>query len=779
MISDNIQETFANRYKIIERLGAGGMGIVYLAHDPILNINVAVKVLASDPTGITAARLQREAVAAGSLNHPNIAKVFDFGQTSEGSPYMVMEYVPGKSLAELILERGSIAIDEAEDIFEQILHGLSIAHAHKIIHRDLKPSNIMVANPDTSEKQVKLLDFGVAKLEVYNQELTSTGALLGSPTYMSPEQAMGLDADARSDIYSFGCLMFETLTGQPPFRGKTAFETISMHNTKAPPLVTDLAPELEISNEFVNLIDSCLSKSAQARPQNCTELLEKLKVKPEPEQKTQIEVSPPVVQQLESKTFMGHSQAVVAMVSMFAVALLAFTYVMITASIKSQVHRKEDETFSKDNNKQINNTGFGGERGADLMHAMTSHKNKTGDGTTTLKFNAAIDDADLDRIDKNQKRLDFGNVNVTPEQLHAISTLPLESLQLRGQELDDNTVRYISKIKTLKTLFCKNTLITNKGLGEIGKLTNLETLRIGCPLVTSDGLLAFNSLIHLKSLQLDGDRLNDDTSLYLNALPALISVGIGSKNFGDEGVANFKKLPRLQSLTVRSPRVTDQALTYLKDFKMLNFANFEGCKFSPDFALKLKPGKRLYGLSIMNQRYFSMASAKALSNTNISILNLKGTFISDDLLTELASMKRLASFNIEAAPITIKGLKALKSPPLESFNFINYLNINDEIVKKFSQLKNLHSLQLSHTNINDNQLMMLASLGNLQYLNLDGCPGVTPEGIEAFQKLYMSMHQKECPIHRATVFARDFQEAENFKNGKKDWRVNYNEEEKN
>lgn len=775
MISDNIPQIFANRYRIIEKLGQGGMGIVYLAHDPVLNIDVALKVLASDPTGITAARLQREAVAAGKLNHPNIAKVFDFGQTNEGSPYMVMEYVPGKSLAELIGERGSIPMDEAESIFEQILQGLSVAHAHKIIHRDLKPSNIMVANLDAKDKQVKLLDFGVAKIEVYNQELTSTGALLGSPTYMSPEQAMGLDADARSDIYSFGCLMFETLTGQPPYRGSTAFETISMHKTKAPPLVSDIVPELEISKEIVNLIDSCLSKSPSARPQNCSELIDKLKVKPEP--KLQIEEPLPGVQRLESKTIMGHSPAVVAMVSTFALALVAFAYVMTVASIKSQVHKREDETLSRTNNNQISNTGLGGQRGADLMYGISSRRDTKTDGDSTLKFNAALDDADLDRIDKKQKSIDFGNINVTPEQLQAISTLPLESLRLRGQELNDNTARYISKIKTLKTLYCKNTLLTNKGLAEIGKLSNLQSLRLGCPLVTSDGLLGLKNLTHLSSLQLDGDRLGDDTALYLVTLPSLTSVGIGSRSLSDRGVANLEKLPKLEKMTISSPRVTDQALTYLKDFKMLTTANFERCKFSPDFALKLKAGKKLYGLSILNQRYFSIASAKALGKTNLGILNLKGTLISDDHLIELANMKRISALHVEAEPITIKGLSALKSPPLASFDFINYLNINDAIVKKLSQLKNLQSLQLVHTNITDNQLMMLASLSKLQNLNLDGCPGITSEGIEAFQKLYMSMHKRECPIHRATVLARDIQEAENFKNGKKDWRVKFYEEE--
>lgn len=774
MMSEQIPETFANRYKIIERLGSGGMGIVYLAHDPVLNLKVAIKVLLQDPTGITAARLQREAMAAGKLNHPNIARVLDFGQTTEGSPYMVMEYVDGRSLSELIAENGKIAVDEAIEIFRQILQGLALAHSHKIIHRDLKPSNIMVTSVDLNDRQVKLLDFGVAKLEAYSQELTSTGALLGSPIYMSPEQSQGDEADARSDIYSFGCLMFETLTGTPPFKGTSAFETISMHKTKAPPLVSDLVPDLYISKELVNLIDSCLSKSPEGRPQSCNDLLERLNAKP---QKIQIEEIVTETPKAESKTMMGQNPAVIVMGTVFILVLSVFVYMMINASIKIGVNKKEAEVIAKADVTQATNTGLGGERGDELMFGVSSHRAKQKDGTTSMKFNTAIDDADLERIDKNQKEIDFSSVNITHQQLEKLSELPLESLRLRGQELTDETVRHVSKIKTLKSLYCRNTLLTNKGMAELGKLSNLEILRIGCPLVSADGLSGLGKLKKLNSLQFDGDRLRDDASLYLSALPALTTLGIGSANFSDEGVANLKKLPNLQVLTVRSRLVTDHALSCLKDFKSLYVANFAQCGFSPNCCVKLHPGKKMYGLSINGQRYLSTESAKALSKTNLTTLNLMNTRISDDSLIEIGKMKRLTSLNLEPPLFSVRGLNTLKSPPLEVLRFRNCLDLNDAIVERLSQLKDLTSLDLGHSNLRDNQLMMLASLSKLQYLNLDGCPGVTPEGMEEFQKLYVSMHHRECPIRRAVVFARDNQEAENFKNGKKDWRVKYEHEE--
>ncbi len=775
MTGEQIPDIFANRYKIIQELGAGGMGIVYLAHDPVLNMNVAIKVLASESTGVTAVRLQREAMAAGKLNHPNIAKIFDFGQTEDGSPYMVMEYIEGKSLAELISEHGRLSKDAAIEIFEQILEGLSIAHFHKIVHRDLKPSNIMVKSFGEKDQQVKLLDFGVAKLETYSQDLTSAGALLGSPIYMSPEHAQGDQADARSDIYSFGCLMFETIAGQPPFRGQSALETISMHKTKAPPLVSEVAPDLEISNDLIVLIDSCLSKSPQARPQNCNDLLVKLKTAPQSDIETEKVFTE--VQRLEPKMVLGHNPVSIAMIAIFVIAIAAFAYVMVTASIKTVMNRKENENIAKADFSQTHNTGFGSTNGDEIALGIGISQSETKDGSSSIKIDVALDDDDFERLVKNRQKADFINIALTHKQLEKLGSLPLESLRLSGKEVDDETVIHIGKMKTLKSLYCKNTLLTNKGLKSLNRLVGLETLRLGCPLVTADGLANLDGLNNLTNLQLTGNRIGDDAPLFLSSLPKLASLGLYSKSFTDKGFAQLKRLANLQVLNVSSSLVTDVSLTHLKEMKNLQMANFEQCNFSKDFGLKFAPGKKLHGLSITGQRSFSTASAEALAKTKIRILNLENSAVYDPQLIALSQMKSLMSLNIEGAPVTIKGLSALKSPPLQTLTFKSYLNLDDAIVKKISSLKGIRSLDLAHTNINDKQLIMLSVMNKLESLNLNGCPGLSFEGVDGFKKMFFSLHQRNCSVRRPTVLARDVQETENFENGKKDWRVKFGDEE--
>jgi len=220
----------SERYEIHEKLGEGGVGLVYKARDTVLDQWVAIKVMLLE-TDEGAVRFQQEARAIARLNHENIVRVFDFGQTGDGKLYMVSEFLDGSSLKELIRQRGSLSEAEAIPVFEQIARGLSYAHKNRAIHRDLKPANVMLID-DQGTYRVKLIDFGLVKLVGENQDrdqnqgLTSTGVGIGSPPYMSPEQAQGMPVDEGTDIYAMGCLIFETLSGRPPFQGETAIETI-------------------------------------------------------------------------------------------------------------------------------------------------------------------------------------------------------------------------------------------------------------------------------------------------------------------------------------------------------------------------------------------------------------------------------------------------------------------------------------------------------------------------------------------------------------------------
>lgn len=233
-------QVFADKYELLDVIGSGAMGIIYRARHLILDKVVAIKVLhapQADPTLIM--RFQREARAASSLNHPNVITVYDFGVHVESAPYMVMDYLQGRTLAQYIEERGQLSLRDTLDIVEQILSALAHAQKKNILHRDLKPSNIMVLEEENEPRLVKLLDFGLAKLLDRDDQvaLSAVGSALGSPAYMSPEQATGLKVDCRSDLYSLGCMMYEMIAGQPPLLGDSPMETlVNRLNQKAPPL---------------------------------------------------------------------------------------------------------------------------------------------------------------------------------------------------------------------------------------------------------------------------------------------------------------------------------------------------------------------------------------------------------------------------------------------------------------------------------------------------------------------------------------------------------------
>ena len=218
-----MKRTLGNRYEIDRMIGTGGMADVYLAYDNRLNREVAVKVLRSDLARdpLFIARFNKEALAAAALNHSGIVSVYDSGQEQTPSgvmPYIVMEHVEGKTLREIINSGEQIDFERALRIIEGVLEALNYSHKEGIIHRDIKPGNIMI----TDLGEVKVMDFGIARaLSDAGSTMTSTWNIVGTAQYLSPEQATGSGADARSDLYSVGCLLFELLAGRTPFLGET------------------------------------------------------------------------------------------------------------------------------------------------------------------------------------------------------------------------------------------------------------------------------------------------------------------------------------------------------------------------------------------------------------------------------------------------------------------------------------------------------------------------------------------------------------------------------
>lgn len=259
-----------DRYEIIKTIGEGGMANVYLAKDTILDRDVAIKVLrgdlASDEKFVR--RFQREALSASSLSHPNIVEIYDVGE-DDGNYYIVMEYVPGKNLKQVLKKRGNLTVSEVIDIMLQITSAMGLAHDSLIIHRDLKPQNILMMD----DGGVKITDFGIA-MALNATQLTQTNSAMGSVHYFPPEQASGKGSTLKSDVYSLGIMMYELLTGYLPFRGDNAVEIALKHLKEPIPSIRSEFPNIPQSVE--NIIIKATAKNPKNRYNNANEMHEDL-----------------------------------------------------------------------------------------------------------------------------------------------------------------------------------------------------------------------------------------------------------------------------------------------------------------------------------------------------------------------------------------------------------------------------------------------------------------------------------------------------------------------
>ncbi|MCG3174048.1 MAG: Serine/threonine-protein kinase PknD [Myxococcota bacterium] len=285
------------RYRVLQCVGIGGMGAVFKVEHTKMQKIMAMKVLRTDYTGTQdlRTRFQHEARAASRLTHINTVSVFDFGETAEGDLFLVMEYLNGITMAQLLEKQRIMDEVRAARIAIQVCRSLAEAHDHGIVHRDIKPENIFLVSNREGRDFVKVLDFGVAKLNWMNESASVSiiGTVMGTPYYMAPEQAKGKVIDGRADQYSLGATLFEMVTGAPPFKGATAMEVLIAHNTSRLPYFREVNPNLHVSPEFESIIRRSLSKKPDERFPTVLQMATALE---EYLQKTSAASAPPVIQ---------------------------------------------------------------------------------------------------------------------------------------------------------------------------------------------------------------------------------------------------------------------------------------------------------------------------------------------------------------------------------------------------------------------------------------------------------------------------------------------------
>ncbi|MFH1435327.1 MAG: serine/threonine-protein kinase [Pseudomonadota bacterium] len=265
------------KYKVISKLGEGGMGVVYEAEHIHIGKKVALKILREDYTQKqdVVERFKQEARSASIIGHPNIIDVTDFGYTYDGRVFFVMEHLEGEDMATVLENNRILPFKRVVKIIKQVCEALDAAHKKRIVHRDMKPENIFIQHAGTDKETVKILDFGIAKMSVLDSEgrkLTKTGVVFGTPEYMSPEQAAGKPVDHRIDIYAVGVILYEMLTGSVPFTGDTFMSILSKHIFESVPPLRERNPNLDIPEPLERIIYKCLEKEADNRFQDAVAL---------------------------------------------------------------------------------------------------------------------------------------------------------------------------------------------------------------------------------------------------------------------------------------------------------------------------------------------------------------------------------------------------------------------------------------------------------------------------------------------------------------------------
>jgi len=335
--------------QIIELLGKGGMSLVYKAKQSTMERFVAVKVLSKISSEEGIKRFKQEARNTSSLDHPNIVKTISFGISQDNRPYLVLEYLQGVSLYDELKQNGRLTLEKFRGVFLPALSALAQAHEAGLVHRDIKPANIMICR-EASDEVVKLVDFGIAKLystEAEAQGLTKTGEVIGSPAYMSPEQCLGKPLDGRSDLYSLACVMYECLSGEPPFSGSSALEVMQQHHSAPAPTVSELSRKIDIRKELASVTLWGLNKDPAKRPQTASEFMRKLS---EVLEKITLDKIP----QLKDKNYLSRqSRQVLALSSAAITAVGAFALATVymkkkgasdsSSVIKIKQHSVEDK----------------------------------------------------------------------------------------------------------------------------------------------------------------------------------------------------------------------------------------------------------------------------------------------------------------------------------------------------------------------------------------------------------------------------------------------------
>ncbi|MBA3994126.1 MAG: hypothetical protein C0469_11415 [Cyanobacteria bacterium DS2.3.42] len=605
------------KFKIIELLGVGGMGSVYRVEHLFMHQQYALKCLNKcQRNDINWRRFENEAKAANMLDHANLLRVFEFGLLAGGRPYFLMELVNGVTLADEIRKLGRLPMKRAIKIFIQVAFAIHYAHEHGIIHRDLKPSNIMLEKKEGEEGEaVKVVDFGIAKLtgvdEFNQQTLTKTGEIFGSPLYMSPEQCTGIGIDSRSDLYSLGCLFYESLTSAPPFIGESALATMMKHQNEPPLSLKEASMGIGFPIGLEKIVAKLLEKDPAMRYQKANSLAADL-IELERTLSGDTNSSTATHQIGELRADRGKSAAhnpadnaintiLIACLAgvLGAVAGGGICYAIMSGQIKELKTYYEAKANSESPFASAPNTPPVKTATESTPKPASGSYSKIVGNERILTFpkdvclGTIIDDfaftsqaEGVARFPK-QRRLSLmvrNNALESPDLLSGFAPDDLVVLNFSSAPtFKSEGFQAIAGLTGLRALNVKNTLFNNSSLSSLDNLVNLRYANFNSTRVHGDGLSKMSILKYLNAIDVSNNSGMLPFCQNLFSLNNLYELQMQQCQLDD---VTAKDVSRCQSLKVLclsgNKDITDAGVSYLKDLKTLNWLDLTGTSVSPN-----------------------------------------------------------------------------------------------------------------------------------------------------------------------------------------------------
>lgn len=694
----------ADSYEFISVSGWGGMSVIYKARQRETGRIVAIKMLHSLLASDKALRrFEQEAKAITSLRHQNIIKVYDFGVSEHGQPYMVMEFIEGRTLADSIKESGSLSLEASLPRFIQLCDALDHAHAVGVLHRDLKPSNIMISNLAGAFEDAKIVDFGIAKMLDKDGSdrdvghLTRTGELFGSPLYMSPEQCRGKPVDGRTDIYSMGCVMYETLTGHPPFSGETIVETLMMQVNNDPKPLSEVSNEKRFSREIEEVIAKALSKSPDDRYQNMREMvLALMSIQPNKQDDSQSIPTPKSRKGITVPKFVHVGTA----------AFILFIVVIGTwwqgKSIQLATNTKDNENEQSRLRNELQQAKHRQKFISEsIQKLMQPDRKKVND--LVLKQTCSDGDLLLEELNLNDTEVTDAGTAYLPSQKS------LNGVYLENTRIGDMTVRHLSQLPSLEVISLRNVHLTDHAFGNTPVFPRVWGLYLNNVKGFADeSLKKISQDSALKDLDITGASFTDHGCSVLQNTD-LSRLFVGHTAFGDEGIRALKNTSHLTALYFCDTAVTDAGFLEL-NAPALQEMDLASTKVTERGLQHLEKFPTLLKLRVSHLPFTDANSELFTKLQNTQVVNVSSTKITDKTLTILGNLPKLREVVLSGNQITDNGIEAL------------------------SHSRSLELLFASDTNLTDTSLKHLGKIRTLRQLNIYQCRNMTLDAIAKFRR---------------------------------------------